>query len=51
MFSSADHDDEFVSEAYQASTSDIAEAEQIIKNLGVGGNYDLINFDVKDYKT
>ncbi|TRY73181.1 hypothetical protein TCAL_08176 [Tigriopus californicus] len=28
-------DDEFVSESYQASTSDIAEAEESIKNLGV----------------
>ena len=34
---SSDHDDEFVSDSYQASTSDIAEADESMKKLGVVG--------------
>jgi hypothetical protein len=33
-----DHDDEFVSESYQASSQDIDEANASMKRLGVGGN-------------
>merc|ERR1712203_47441 len=33
-----DHDDEFVSESYQASTEDINEANASMKRLGVTGN-------------
>ena len=36
-FSSPDHDDEFVSESYQASTEDINEANASMKRLGVTG--------------
>ena len=32
-------DDEFVSDSYQASTTDLAEAEDSIKKLGVGGTF------------
>ena len=34
---SPDHDDEFVSESYQASTEDINEANASMKRLGVTG--------------
>ena len=37
FFSSPDHDDEFVSESYQASTEDINEANASMKRLGVTG--------------
>ena len=37
LFFSPDHDDEFVSESYQASTEDINEANASMKRLGVTG--------------
>ena len=37
IFFSPDHDDEFVSESYQASTEDINEANASMKRLGVTG--------------
>ena len=38
-YRSTDQDEDFVSDSYQASTSDIAEVDESMKKLGVVGEW------------